>query len=290
MTDVEAHIWNAFTHNGKGGNPAGVVIEDKPLTAIQRQGVARDLGLSETAFVRRLDNAAWQVYFHTPTRAIARCGHATVAAFSYLAARGDLVEGTVHKVRYSKGQQKLRLEDGRVWLSLDHAKQASLDKSNQDAVRHSLGLGPDELPSAPVISGVGNDFVLVPLANAQALRSLRPNFERIADISKRLGVIGYYAYLPTAVDAQVQAAARMFAPAYGINEEAATGMAAGALAAHLRHRVGWMRDEYVFSQGILMPHPSPSRIFVRHAQLGRLEVGGYAGAAGSKPSQRLTLA
>jgi PhzF family phenazine biosynthesis protein len=289
MSHIEAHIWNAFTHNGRGGNPAGIVVEDKPLKPVERQRIARELDVSETAFVRKLGPENWQLRFHTPTRAIARCGHATVAAFSLLAVYGEIAEGSAHKVRYSQGQQSVRLQDKRVWLALDQAQHRSLDKADQEAVHQSLGLAPGALAGPPIISGTGNDFILLPMLDVQSLRGLSPDFTQVAEVSRKHNVIGYYAYLPTAEGAKVQAATRMFAPAYGINEEAATGMAAGALAAHMRHREGKILSEYQFSQGILMPQPSPSRIFVRHAGSERLEVGGYA-AVGSLPPRDVRLA
>jgi predicted PhzF superfamily epimerase YddE/YHI9 len=55
----------------------------------------------------------------------------------------------------------------------------------------------------------------------------------------------------------------MFAPRFGINEEAATGMAAGGLAALLYQRGEVSGDSLVIEQGRLMRPPSPSEILVR---------------------------
>ena len=55
----------------------------------------------------------------------------------------------------------------------------------------------------------------------------------------------------------------MFAPAYGINEESATGMAAGTLACYLFSHSGINKDKFIIEQGRFMPSPSPSEIIVR---------------------------
>ncbi|MEP1214794.1 MAG: PhzF family phenazine biosynthesis protein [Marinobacter sp.] len=55
----------------------------------------------------------------------------------------------------------------------------------------------------------------------------------------------------------------MFAPRYGIQEESATGMAAGPLACYLREHVGFDKQEFFVEQGRWMAPPSPSVINVR---------------------------
>ena len=59
------------------------------------------------------------------------------------------------------------------------------------------------------------------------------------------------------------AGARMFAPRYGITEEAATGMAAGPLACYLYDIMGRTQANMLIEQGYLMSPPSPSAIHVK---------------------------
>lgn len=76
---IEVRIVNAFIDGPAGGNPAGVVVDANALTAAQKLKVARQVGLSETAFVSASDTASIKLEFFTPTRQIAHCGHATIA-------------------------------------------------------------------------------------------------------------------------------------------------------------------------------------------------------------------
>ena len=90
---IEVHIVNAFVDGGVGGNPAGVVLNAGALTDANKLSIARQLGLSETAFVSPSDVATIKLEFFTPTRQIAHCGHVTVATFYVLRQLDILTDG-----------------------------------------------------------------------------------------------------------------------------------------------------------------------------------------------------
>lgn len=94
---VQVRIVNAFVDGEQGGNPAGVVLQADALDRLQKQAIAAQVGLSETAFVSRSRCAAFKLEFFTPTRQIPHCGHATVATFSLLRQLGQLGEGWTSK-------------------------------------------------------------------------------------------------------------------------------------------------------------------------------------------------
>jgi len=73
--DIKIQIVNAFTDNGVGGNPAGVVLDADQLNSQQKLSIASKIGLSETSFVSSSNSAAYKLEFFTPTRQIAHCGH-----------------------------------------------------------------------------------------------------------------------------------------------------------------------------------------------------------------------
>ena len=82
MAEVKVAILNAFVDSGKGGNPAGVVLDADCLTDSQKLDIAQKIGLSETAFVSNSHTADFKLDFFTPQKQIAHCGHATIATFS----------------------------------------------------------------------------------------------------------------------------------------------------------------------------------------------------------------
>ena len=87
---INVQILNAFADNGKGGNPAGVVLNADGLSNDNKIEIAKKVGLSETAFVSKSKTEDFKLDFFTPTKQIAHCGHATVATFSYLKQIGAL--------------------------------------------------------------------------------------------------------------------------------------------------------------------------------------------------------
>ncbi|HEY0742034.1 MAG TPA: PhzF family phenazine biosynthesis protein, partial [Chryseosolibacter sp.] len=71
-------------------------------------------------------------------------------------------------------------------------------------------------------------------------------------------LIGYYVFSEQTNTAGRDASTRMFAPRYGILEEAGTGMAAGPLACYLYDVLGRKREKFLIEQGWFMNEPSPS--------------------------------
>src|SRR6188472_952737 len=76
----------AFTDEGRGGNPAGVVLDAGALTDGEMLTVAAAIGYSETAFVVAGPDHP-TVRFFSPVAEVAFCGHATVATAVALAER-----------------------------------------------------------------------------------------------------------------------------------------------------------------------------------------------------------
>ena len=54
---VRVYVASAFSKNEKGGNKAGVLIDDYNLSIKQKMKVAEMLGYSETAFISKSDKA-----------------------------------------------------------------------------------------------------------------------------------------------------------------------------------------------------------------------------------------
>lgn len=77
-------IWqiDAFTDRPFHGNPAGVCWykDSDHLTDARMQSIAREMNLSETAFIRQVDTAQFEIRFFTPSVEVALCGHATLAS------------------------------------------------------------------------------------------------------------------------------------------------------------------------------------------------------------------
>ena len=96
----------AFSHNGKGGNPAGVVFSDQMPAAEEMLEVAKQVGYSETAFLVKSGDG-WRVRYFAPEREVPFCGHATIALG---AALGE---------RFGEGTYKLYLNESEINVSAE---------------------------------------------------------------------------------------------------------------------------------------------------------------------------
>lgn len=263
MKNVTVNIIHAFASNNTGGNPAGVVLNADNLSNTDKLNVARQVGLSETAFVSVSNQADFKLDFFTPTKQIPHCGHATIATFSYLKQQGMITgdkssKETIDGVRqiFFDGDDAFMEQSSPVEIQL-----AALDRAN--ALR-ALHLKESDLLQGhePAIVSTGNNFLLVPVKNHYYLERMQPDLAMIEAISATYDLIAFYVYAPSETK-DVIATTRMFGPYYGIPEEAATGMAAGPLACYLDKHQNLEVDHMIIAQGQFMNPASPSRIKVR---------------------------
>jgi PhzF family phenazine biosynthesis protein len=263
--NIDVEIVNAFVDGDIGGNPAGVVLDADGLSSEQKLQVARQVGLSETAFVSTSSVATVKLEFFTPTRQIAHCGHATIATFCRLRELGRVAEGTLSKETV-EGMRKIIIQGDKAYMEQRAPTYSAVEAHSvlERAMLESLGIDSGDLMAGlrPEVVNTGNAFLIVPLKDSAILSSLTINVSQIAEISHALDIVGYYAFSPRAMKAGRDVTTRMFAPSYGIDEESATGMAAGPLACYLRERLGLGERLFHIEQGCFMQPASPSVIQV----------------------------
>jgi len=285
MTKVTARIINAFVSFGEGGNPAGVVLNADQLDREMKQRIAACIGVSETAFVSQSQVADFKLEFFTPTRQIAHCGHATIATFVFLTQQGILRSARSSKETID-GNRDIIIDGDMAFMEQTAPKYTVLAENGQmisfQNVLDSLALKGSDIAEglAPLVVNTGNNFLVIPIREQTALRNLNPDFSAVEKISAALNLVGYYVFSTKTFVSGRQASARMFAPWYGIREEAATGMAAGPLACYLYDMMGIKHPHLVIEQGFMMQPPSPSEIIVdlniRGNQIASLMAGGRA--------------
>jgi PhzF family phenazine biosynthesis protein len=264
---VEVELVAAFTKDGAGGNPAGVVLDAEALSREERQRVATAVGAPETSFVRRLGETVFEVEFYTPVAQVGDCGHATVAAFSELVRRGALHGASATK-RTIIGDREIAIDGERIFMQQPRPAIAPFPRAGE--IAHALAIPREAIASEPVRADHGMPFILVETA-PDALPAAVPDLAAIEALSNEADVVGLYVFARDA--GGYDATIRMFAPRVGIPEEPATGMAAGLLGGYLARDAE--RAEYRFVQGALMPQPSPSELIVR-VEPDRIVVGGSA--------------
>lgn len=291
--EVTVNYVLAFGDRPGTGNPAGVALEGSDLTEEQCLTVAAEVGASETAFLSVEDTRDIRVRFFTPLKPIAFCGHATIAAFSMARDSAKLREGSY---LVNRGPQEFSVEIGaeQIFMRQQAYQEFALDSHQGKAVRQEVfGPGSGD-PVAMVIGYTGVRFLLVQLPSESLLPHVQIDQEGLYRFSEQHDLVGLYLFAEKERKTRGQNSqhggtgnsstepvitARMFAPYYGIEEESATGMAAGPAAHYLASRGYAPKGRFAIEQGTYMKEPSPSLIqiwFSPGDPEGRVRVGGAA--------------
>jgi predicted PhzF superfamily epimerase YddE/YHI9 len=106
------HLLRVFCdEEGERGNPLAVFLDGAEVPPSARQGVAADLGLSETVFVDHAERGELRIF--TPAVELPFAGHPTVGTAWLLAARGS----PVPSLRVPAGELRVRYEDGAAFVA-----------------------------------------------------------------------------------------------------------------------------------------------------------------------------
>jgi PhzF family phenazine biosynthesis protein len=284
---ISIPVVNAFVDGDRGGNPAGVVLNAEAYSHQERLKIAAAVGLSETAFVSPSMHADFKLDFYTPTRQIAHCGHATIATFSYLSQQGLIANSHTSKETID-GRREIIMDGDMAFMEQVAPEYIKLNDKELKAVAESLCIDRTMLgsDSQPCIVNTGNSFLIIALNSQQEVKAVKPNLELISQFSEDHELIGYYIFTGETFKQGRDACTRMFAPRYGIDEESATGMAAGPLGCFLHDICQREKESFVIEQGYLMDPPSPSAITVNLRMKGNMIAGLMAGGKARVSGQR----
>ncbi|MCO1603111.1 PhzF family phenazine biosynthesis protein [Desulfosporosinus nitroreducens] len=277
---VKAYKINAFAKTVEGGNPAGVVINVNSLSENDMKKIAGILGLSETAFVMKSDIADYRVRFFTPTEEVDLCGHATIAAFSTLLSEDYIKRGNYTQETKAGVLNVEVMADSSIMMN--QTKPSFYEAVEKQEIADSLNISVDDmnekLPAQIVSTGLRD--IIVPIRSMEVLNGIKPDFEKVSEISKKYNTIGYHLFaLDSLYDSNAHC--RNLAPLYGIPEESATGTSNGALACYLL-KYDQLKHEHVknmvFEQGYSMNMPSEIMVSlsVENNEIYEVKVGGKA--------------
>lgn len=272
---------DAFTSRPFGGNPAGVLPEAEGLDEAIMQKIAREMALSETAFIFPPERGGdFQVRFFTPQAEVKLCGHATVAAFHLLAELGIIPRPCRVVQETAAGLLPVEVSAGGTVMMDQVLPQY---RPFRQLAELSSILGSPAVSGEPAIVSTGLYDLIVPIKDRAALWDMRPDFPRLAKLCTQLGVTSVHAFTRDTLDPSHTAHCRDFAPAVGIPEEAATGTASGATAAYLvQHGLlpASSQLHLTFEQGHILGRPSLIQAVIdmdmRDQAIHRVRVGGKA--------------
>jgi PhzF family phenazine biosynthesis protein len=199
-----AHV-DSFTEKPFAGNPAGVCILPDPKPEAWMQSIAREMNLSETAFLRE-DASGWQLRWFTPSMEVDLCGHATLASAHILWEVG-LVDVNM-PMRFFTRSGELAARRDEDWIELDFPADPELPLETDPDLEDALG--------ARIVHLANGKFdFLAEMESEKVVRGLMPDMVKLKRLQRRGVIVTSRADAGSGFDF----VSRFFGPAVGIPEE-----------------------------------------------------------------------
>jgi predicted PhzF superfamily epimerase YddE/YHI9 len=226
MPVIPIYHVDAFTDRPFAGNPAAVCLLAEERPAAWMQALAAEMNLSETAIVRRLADG-FELRWFTPAVEVDLCGHATLAAAHTLWEAGDVRRDQTIRF-HTKSGVLTAVRDGAL-IQLNFPATPVEPCPPPDGMLEATG-------ARPAFVGRSKFDAFLVVESAEAVRALRPDFRRLAEVATR-GII----VTAQSDDPRFDFLSRFFCPAVGIDEDPVTGSAHCALTPFWAERLGKTR-------------------------------------------------
>lgn len=260
---------DAFTTTPLGGNPCAVFFDCADLTDDTMQAIAREMNLSETAFVWKKDDGHFKARYFTPAEEIPLAGHPTISTVYALVITGRLsLPGDYLKI-------PLELRDGPVDVEI-FARNGKVDRivmfqrkpvfmsTHRPAdVLPAFGLmGADLLPGVPIQTvSTGTPQLMIPLISHEALRKAILDIEKYTALRESSDFFSPHLFCLQGVE-NGSTFARHFGVPPDTMEDPFTGSATGGMAAYLWHHGLIETPAFIAEQGHWMHRPGQAYVEV----------------------------
>ena len=240
--DMIVHIVAAFSDEPDHGNPAGVCLLNGPLDGPEgeawMQRVAREVGLSETAFLYKEDQGLFALRWFTPLSEVALCGHATLAAAHVLRWYGLVGLSGQQRISFNTKSGELSASFSGQLIVLDFPPDPLKHVSGTAALAAALGVSPINVER-------GRFDYLVELSSEDEVRRCTPDLTALSQIETRGVAVTARAEQPIPPRETEPSQAlrydfisRFFAPRIGIDEDPVTGSAHCMLGPYWAKKLG----------------------------------------------------
>lgn len=241
---------DAFADRPFRGNPAGVCLLEEPAEASWMQAVAREMNLSETAFLYR-EHDGFRLRWFTPLVEVELCGHATLASAHILWQEGVLLKEEEARFHTLSGLLTAR-RDG-DWIEMNFPAKADEPVSIPEGLAEALWV-------KPIYVGKTVYDYLVEVDGEETVRAMSPDMKALRDIPARGFIV-----TSRARSGGFDFVSRFFAPAVGVDEDPVTGSAHSSLGPYWQRKLG--KREFTAFQasergGVIRVRVSEDRVFI----------------------------
>lgn len=274
MKKITIHQADSFTTSLFGGNPAGVITNADSLTDKEMQNIAREMNLSETAFVLKpttKDATVRLRYFTSGKAEVKFCGHATIAALFEIA-KNNLLRtkkiGEYHFVIETKAGNlpmdiiKKTHENISVRFTAPPVSLKEYASQHKDfATRFAIPF--ESLDSNyPVMIDKNLNYIYLTVRSLKELGKLQFNFQQIVDSFKDEGIVVFCLLTPETFDEENDIHARGLAPLVGVPEDPFTGSMQAGLAEYIKQNkiISYTGKSIKTEQGHFMERPGHAEV------------------------------
>lgn len=229
---------DAFTSIPFGGNPAGVVTDANGLSDEQKQKIAREMNLSETAFVSKSDKADFKVQFFTPSTEVDLCGHATIGTFHTLYEEGRL--DPAKKIFYQETGAGIlpvelcNIDDEQVYMMTQAIPRYEDPDANIAELSEMLGLSPEDIMELPILKvSTGIWWLVLGIKKLDKLMKMVPNMAAVKEFSRKLKLVGIIPFTLETLHPDCNYHIRAFAPYVGVDEDPVCGTCNGCVSSYI---------------------------------------------------------
>jgi len=271
MKTLDYYVLDVFTDRKFKGNQLAVVYTEEELELEQYYDIAKEFGYSETSFVN-YSSAGLKVRSFTPAKfEIIGVGHNLLGAVCLaLLQKWDIFNGQDGEPWVMMAGEKIPLsiteKNGLPYVGMKQRSAEIIGTAPAEIIAEAVGLTSNDLKlNGWAINIVKTEVghLMVPVANLEALKRAVLNKSLLKEASQKFGFEGCYLFTTEHPGTDYLAQTRFFNPSIGIDEDPATGTAAGPLAGYLES-LGYINKDidYQVLQGEYVNQPSTIRVKV----------------------------
>ncbi len=286
MTTFELLQVDAFTRQPLSGNPCAVIFETDNLDAATMQALAKEMNLSETAFVRESKMADFAVRYFTPAQEIPMAGHPTIATTFALFDTGRLaLQGHITTIMLEMQVGLIKVEiisEGNQirQIVMTQKKPRFLTIHDPDLVLPLFGLSSNNMLCDVPIQTVstGTPQLMVPVQNLEMLQGIQLDVVAYSEYRSQSDFFSPHIFCLEGFSKEGSTFARHFGVPPDTPEDPFTGSATGGMAAYLWH-YNLIKDPiFIAEQGHWMQRPGRAVVEVigPRNDIHAIKVGGEA--------------
>jgi len=276
---------DAFTTSPLGGNPCAVLFDCADLSDATMLAIAKEMNLSETAFVWKKPDGTFRARYFTPAEEIPLAGHPTIATVYALVDSGRLsLAGDYLKIPLELRDGPIDVEiftqNGTVERIVMSQRKPQFLSTHQAAdVLPAFALDEsDLLPGAPIQTvSTGTPQIMIPVKGHEALRKAILDVEKYTALRNNSDFFSPHLFCLQGVE-NGQTYARHFGVPPDTMEDPFTGSATGGMAAYLWHYGLIDSPTFIAEQGHWMQRPGQAYVAVvgPREDIQTVKVGGSA--------------